>query len=37
LCVAVRTQLPTFANRTPEITMGEVTLQLEAETAKIHA
>jgi len=33
----LKEKLPTFANRTPEITMGEVTFLLETETAKIHA
>jgi hypothetical protein len=33
----LKNKLPTFANRAPEITIGEVRIQLEAELAKVNA
>jgi hypothetical protein len=33
----LKEKLPTYANRTPEITVGEVRFVLEAEAVKIHA
>jgi hypothetical protein len=33
----LKDKLPTFANRTPETTIGEVRIQLEAELVKVNA